>query len=112
GQHSVAFEVTAGGSWTITIKPVTEARAWDGASEMTGTGDDVVRIDPNISGLMTANVSHSGSGNFAIFAYGAGPFGADLLVNEIGNYSGEVAIGSGAFLLEITADGAWSISPS
>ena len=70
GQHSVAFEVTADGPWTITIQPVTDARAWDGQAELTGTGDDVVKIDPALSGLVTANVSHDGEGNFAIIAYG------------------------------------------
>jgi len=112
GDHSVAFEVTAGGAWTITIKPVTEARDWDGSSELTGTGDEVIQIDPSISGFMTADIAHSGSGNFAVIAYGSGAFGTDLLVNEIGNYSGEVVIGSGTFLLEITADGTWSVTPS
>lgn len=111
-EHSVAFEVTAGGAWTITIKPVMEARDWDGSSELSGAGDDVIHVDPNITGLMTADVAHSGSGNFAVIAYGSGAFGTDLLVNEIGSYSGEVVIGSGTFLLEITADGTWSITPS
>lgn len=110
GQHSVAFEVTAGGAWSIVIKPLTAAFAWDGVASLTGTGDDVARIDPNISGLVTAQVSHSGGSNFAIFAYSSS--GADLLVNEIGTYSGEVLIGDGTFFLEITADGAWSVTPS
>lgn len=112
GQHSVAFEVTADGPWTITIRPVTEARSWDGATPLTGLGDDVVQIDPVVAGLMTADVSHTGASNFAIIAYGGGPFGADLLVNEIGAYDGEVLIGDGTFLLEVSADGNWSITPS
>jgi len=110
GQHSVAFEITAGGAWTITIKPLTAAFLWDASEEVSGTGDDVVRIDPPIAGLVSADVTHSGASNFAIFGYSSGF--PDLLVNEIGNYAGEVLIGSGTFFLEITADGAWTISPS
>ncbi len=111
GQHSVAFEVTADGAWTISIQPVTEARAWDGRAELTGTGDDVVQIDPAVSGLATANVSHDGAANFVVIAYGGG-LGQELLVNEIGAYEGEVLIGDGAFLLEVTADGNWTVTPS
>ena len=46
-----------------------------------------------------------------VIAYG-GDIGQDLLVNEIGAYDGEVLIGDGAFLLEITADGNWGVTPS
>jgi hypothetical protein len=52
-------------------------------------------------------LSHRGSGNFAIWAYGESS--RDLLVNEIGRYSGEVFLG-GATLLEIVADGSWSMT--
>jgi hypothetical protein len=110
GTHSVAFEVTADGAWTITVKPVTAARLWDGTSALSGSGDDVIHIDPAIEGLATFNITHNGSGNFAVFAYSDS--GSDLLVNEIGAYSGESLVGSGTFLLEISADGAWTVTPS
>lgn len=41
-------------------------------------------------------------------AYASG--GTDLLVNEIGNYSGETLLPDGTLVLEITADGAWTMS--
>jgi hypothetical protein len=50
---------------------------------------------------------HKGDGNFAVWGYGLD--GTDLLVNEIGSYTGEV-LTSGAQILELTADGAWSVS--
>ena len=103
GVHSVAFEVTADGAWTITVKPVTSARAWDGSSPLNGSGDEVVQISPFISGLTTVTVQHTGSSNFAVFAYSSS--GTDLLVNEIGAYLGEVLLGDGTFLLKVTADG-------
>lgn len=109
GQHSVAFEITAGGSWTITVRPVTAARPWDGSSALNGHGDDVVRISPPISGLAIVTMQHTGSSNFAVFSYSSS--GADLLVNEIGPYLGQVVVPSGTFLLEITADGAWTVAP-
>jgi hypothetical protein len=108
GSHTDAFEVEADGAWTITIRPVTEAFRWDGSEVLTGSGDDVAILEPPSSGLQSTTLTHSGSGNFAIWAYGPS---TDLLVNEIGNYSGEVLLADGTFLLEITADGAWTIGP-
>ena len=110
GVHSVAFEVTAGGSWTIVIRPVTAARAWNPSAPLNGRGDDVVRITPPISGFASATVQHTGSSNFAIWAYASS--GADLLVNEIGSYLGDVLIASGTFLFEVSADGAWTVAPN
>ncbi len=109
GQHSVAFKVTATGSWTATIKPVTSARTWSGSGKLTGTGDDVVQIVPAASGLVTLAVSGTGTGNFAVVSFGLDG-GENLLVNEIGHYSGEVQLPDQAALLQVTADGPWSVA--
>ncbi len=106
GQHSVAFKVTSSGTWTITIKPVTAARVWNPATKLTGKGDDVVQLQPAASGLMTLTISHAGASNFAVIAYGPG--GSELLVNEIGRYSGQVLLPDGALLLSVEADGSWT----
>jgi hypothetical protein len=108
GSHSVAFEVEASGSWTIAVKPVAEAFRWDGVAMLTGSGDDVAILDPPSAGLMTVTATHSGDGNFAIWAYAES---TDLLVNEIGTFSGEVLLPDGTFLFEIQANGPWTISP-
>jgi hypothetical protein len=109
GIHSVAFRVDADGSWTITVMPVAQAFRWDQAASVTGTGDDVVLVDPPTTGLTTVDITHNGSANFAVWAYGS--TGTDLLVNEIGPYAGESLLGDGTFLVEIAADGSWSITP-
>ena len=57
--------------------------------------------------LVTARVTHTGSSNFAVLSYGDSQ---DLLINEIGRYTGEVLIPAGTSVLEIEADGAWSIT--
>ncbi len=108
GAHSVAFDVEASGPWTILIKPVADAFRWDGSQELTGSGDDVAILSPPSSGLKSVTVSHQGDGNFAIWADGPT---TDLLVNEIGQYSGEVLLADGTFLFEITATGPWTVSP-
>ncbi len=59
----------------------------------------------------------------ATFAVAAAPFtnrlwrtggsgGIDLHVNEIGKYRGETLIPDGTVLLEVNADGAWTVTPS
>lgn len=108
GSHTVAFDVEADGIWTITIKPVTEAFRWDGTETLAGTGDDIAILDPPSSGLKSVTLTHGGDGNFAVFGYGPT---TDLMVNEIGAFSGEVLLADGTFLFEINANGPWTISP-
>ena len=108
GSHTVAFDIQADGAWTIEIRPVTDAFQWDGAAALAGSGDDVAILSPASAGLKTVTLTHQGDGNFAILAYGPS---TDLIVNEIGPYSGEVLLADGTFLFEITANGPWTISP-
>jgi hypothetical protein len=108
-EHSVAFKVESSSSWTIAIKPIQAARLWDGASKLSGRGDDVVLLQQPISGLTTAAITHSGSSNFAVWSYSDSS--RDLLVNEIGKYTGESLLPSGMMLLVVSADGAWTVTP-
>lgn len=109
GEHSVAFEITADGAWTAIVKHPTKARSWTGSGPLTGNGDDVVRVAPSTSGLTVVTASHSGDSNFSISSFAE--TGRDLVVNEIGQYSGQVTLDAGTYLLEITASGTWSITP-
>jgi len=61
--------------------------------------------------LVSAHVpgdEHAGKGNFAVVSYADA--GRDLLVNEIGTYSGNVLIPAGLVLLAVSADGKWSFT--
>ena len=108
-QHSVAFQVESSSSWAITIKPVQMSRSWNGTSKLTGRGDDVVMLVPSSHGLTTEGITHSGSSNFAVWSYGDD--GRDLLLNVIGKYSGQSLLPSGTDLLQIQADGTWTVTP-
>jgi hypothetical protein len=110
GEHSVAFKIEGPGIWKIVVKPVTHARTWDSASRLTGKGDDVVLVTGEPAGLATVTIKHRGSENFVVHSYSADD--SELLVNEIGNYSGESILPSGTLLLEVEADGTWSVAPS
>ena len=62
-------------------------------------------------GAYQASMSHKGNSNFAIWLYTGSGSRKQLLVNEIGNYQGTVAIEDKIEngYLEIEADGQWSI---
>jgi hypothetical protein len=108
GEHSVAFKVKATGLWTISIKPITSARAWDTSAKLTGKGDDVVLLSPPAAGLTSISVVASGKGNFVVQTYGLDGT-STLLVNQIGAYSGQVQLPDQSAVLEVNADGSWSI---
>jgi hypothetical protein len=109
GTHSVAFKIGSNGSWNATIKPTSAARPWDGKVKLAGKSDDVVLVNPPISGLSTATFTHNGSSNFAVTSYTADS--PDLLINEIGVYTGQVQLPDGTRLLSISADGVWTATP-
>ncbi len=104
GERITAFEISADGAWTVTLRDVLSVReAPQGASSM-GTGDDVLVY---IGDTTIADISHAGDRNFAIWSYGDRN---DLLVNEIGNYTGQVRWQAGPALIQVSADGAWTIA--
>jgi hypothetical protein len=105
-EKPAALKVTADGNWKFVIQAAQKAPLWTGTSS--GKGAAVLRMAAT-SGLTTLKISHSGKSNFVVIAYGDSK---DLLVNEIGTYSGETLLPSGAVLLEIEADGNWTIEKS
>ena len=91
---------------TVTVSPIAQGR-----------GDSVVEcvLTP---GRKVLQISHTGQGHFAIWLYDNGG-DQELLVNEVGPYSGSklISVGSGFLdltsgpcFMEITADGDWSVT--
>lgn len=74
-----------------------------------GSGDYVAE-NLNVTNYAVLHITHSGSSNFAVKLYKDDTY-EDLLVNTIGDYSGDVLVeDSGKYELEITADGNWNIT--
>ena len=77
-----------------------------------GSGDDVIDVPDTEDYALVATITHTGERNFAVTSFDPDGSYVDLLVNHIGSYTGTVpynfdsAIGE----LEITADGAWTIT--
>ena len=101
-QHTESLQITADGNWTVTLHSIRALRAFD--TSATGHGDDVLIYRGNAG---AATLTHDGSSNFAVWTYGDG---SNLVVNEIGAYSGTVRWTKGPELVTVTADGAWSVT--
>ena len=84
------LKITSNGSWKVTICPIEAAKQWDGSSALAGKGDTVVMLNGGEFG--TTTIKNKGKSNFAVIAYDTDGQYLDLLVNEIGGYSGEVLL--------------------
>jgi hypothetical protein len=100
------LEISADGEWEIVAIPVAYLRTF--SSSANGSGDDVVQVKTTADRI---TLSHDGDSNFIVIARGSFRYGStwDLLVNEIGRYSGQVRLESGATVFSIQADGNWTI---
>ncbi len=102
-----ALKVEGSGSWKITLKPITDARAWDGDGTFKGSSDDVVNVVDVFDTLDEMRFKSTGAdGNITVYGLGESQ---DLIVNEIGNFSGDYLVPSGTTLLQIESDGRWEI---
>jgi hypothetical protein len=92
--------------------PVTSA-----VQQLSGAGDTVTQAISAPAGLLTVAATHQGGSNFAVWVHdvggGALEFGdRDLLVNEIGDYDGQVLVRleqTATLVFEVTADGPWAL---
>ena len=103
-KKSISLEITADGPWTVKIGAVQSALHWDGSAPASGVGDNVLFYTGKAG---AAAVTHDGSSNFAVWAYATR---GDLLINEIGPYTGTVRWMAGPALYEINADGRWTVA--
>ena len=112
GDTTTQFEVTAQGPWRLTVGGVDLARPVDGTTTVTGTGDDVVLMQ---TASRTAELTHTGESNFVVhLVTDRARSGPDLLVNEIGRYSGTVpldVVPGEAALMQVSGDGNWTFTP-
>ncbi len=104
-QPPKSLRITADGSWTLKLSPVSHAPAMTASTS--GRGDAVLIYKGAAADFAITN---KGSSNFAVQAYSDGTStGSDLLVNEIGNYKGTVPVSDGPLIIFIQSDGRWTI---
>ena len=105
--HSGSFslEIKADdGNWNITSSGL----EIDDTTSFSGCGDAVTGITSSSGGIW--EITHDGTSNFSVVEYGVDLGYMDLLVNEIGSYSGTVKAESGDnIFFKVNADGNWTI---
>lgn len=112
GGTTSRIQVQATGPWKATVGSIELARVASGTEPVEGDGDDVVvmRSAPD-----TVRFTHSGTSNFVVQVISeTGRSGPDLAINEIGKYDGTVLFkvrGGEAALMQVTADGRWTMTP-
>jgi len=108
GDDVRALKIEGSGNWKITLKPLSDAKAWDGSGTYKGKSDDVINVQDVFDGLDSLRFkSTRADGNITV--YGLGDNGEDLIVNEIGNFSGKYLMPKGTVLLRISSDGRWEM---
>lgn len=100
---AVSLKVSANGPWTLVLTPISSAPALTEA----GSGDAVMLY---AGGAAKLTAAHTGTGNFTIIEETTKAFHMGLLVNEIGAYSGTVPLAEGPSLIEVHADGSWTLA--
>jgi hypothetical protein len=108
GQAASRLKVTADGAWTLTFADISTAPVATGV--ISGKGDSVILY---IGPAATMHVTHNGVANFIVdeIPTAAGSQTNNLL-NQIGQYVGDIPVEAGPALFAITADGAFVFTPS
>ena len=107
------LNVEADGTWRITFDQEIPASGDPVPTEFEGEGAAVSPFLEFDEGLVRFRLTHDGSSNFAVVLYGADGEYIDLLVNEVGRFRGSQAVSieePGLYVLDIDADGAWSVA--
>lgn len=107
------LDISADSQWSVKIEQPRPITASSIPKTFTGVGQQVSELVMIPKGLATFRMTHNGSSNFQVWLLDDNGQSVELLVNEIGSFNGSKAVGienTGIYLLDISADGNWSIS--
>lgn len=105
------FDVTADGSWSISVNQPEPTREVNPPVKIEGTGDSFSEFI-YFDGLTTFDMNYSGDRNFIIWLLDKNGNHVDLLANEIGsgNVNKTLGIDAGIYVLQISASGDWVVN--
>ena len=112
-QGDYILDISADGSWTITIEQPRPSYASPVPKMLKGTGQQASEMFYLDTGLARFEMTHDGDRNFIVWLLNDEGDQIDLLVNKIGEFDGSKAVSirkGGNYLLSISADGNWEIS--
>lgn len=104
------LEVSASGSWTVHIKPVSGTCT----TNIKGFSNTVTGRFTATNSRAVFNITNESDGHFAIWLYESGgeEYDSELLVSESGNYNGKATVTlevGKEYYYEITSSGNWTI---
>lgn len=98
------LEINSSGPWTVTLTPLEDAPSLTNGESY--QGDKIFKLSASNANKLT--ITNNGKSNFVVRGVmGSGDI--NLLVNEIGNYSGTV-VNKNYSLLMVESSGTWSVS--
>ena len=99
------LEISASGSWSIDLVSIYEMPSIKQGDTITGSGDSILLVDSY--GTSAHIVGNQGGAHFSVKSYGSSR--DNLMVNTTDPYDGTVMLKGNPVLLEIDAEGEWSI---
>jgi hypothetical protein len=110
-QGPVMLEISAVGDWSVEVLPLDAARSVRKGETITGSGPDVIIVDPSAGEPVTAAVTGNASAKyFGITPYDANGNRLFSLIGTTDVYSGTVMLQKSPRLLCVEAVGDWSIT--
>jgi hypothetical protein len=101
--------IHAEGDWEVSLEPLSAADQWEATeTEYSGSGDDVVQLLWSPDNFSALDVTHEGAGNFFLRSYDNTT--TSSLVNEIGDYDGQITLTRRTVLIEVQSQGSWTIT--
>ncbi len=106
------LDISADGGWGVTITQPAPVDVSSAPVALAGHGQESTAFFGLSDGLQRFVMQHDGQGHFGVMLLAADGGLVDLLANDIGPFDGSkaVGVGSGVYLLNISADGNWNIS--
>ena len=107
------LDISADGKWTVKISQPKPTDAEGKPRTFTGIGQQVSPFIKLEKGLVIFKLKHSGKSHFGVFLIDRNGKKIELLANVIGDFDGSKAVGisnPGLYIMDISADGEWTIS--
>lgn len=102
-----AFKITCDGSWSLSIRPIGDARRWE-SGFIQGTGFDVLTIPGGVWDLFVVDFVAEGRGVASVYAHQETQ--QDLVFNGVAPYQAQSILPVGTRVIAIHNNGPWSLT--
>ncbi|HEV3365141.1 MAG TPA: hypothetical protein VG795_13555, partial [Acidimicrobiia bacterium] len=113
-QGNYVMDVT-GGNWKVVVEQPLYGSGTPVPTHFSGRGETATApMLVRTQSLVRFHMQHDGPSNFAIWLLDADGNREDLLVNEIGPFTGTkgIPLAPGVYVMHVMADGNWSVGIS